>query len=96
MTLWFSSWFQKHGSELMGKVMPQLKFWQTFTKIPKMLSKRVKYCCSTNRIVLCRFSMVSLSKFANCLTDQHLYHSPLMGHIAHILDQRLSSIDDAR
>lgn len=44
----------------------------------------------------CRFSVASLSKFAICLSDQHLQHSPLMGRIASILDQRLSSIDDAR
>ncbi|XP_071394223.1 FAST kinase domain-containing protein 1, mitochondrial [Centroberyx affinis] len=43
-----------------------------------------------------RFQMSSLSKFAICLSDQHLQHSPLMGHIANILDQKLSSIDDAR
>lgn len=40
--------------------------------------------------------MASLSKFAICLSDQHLQHSPLMGHITSIVDQRLSSIDDAR
>ncbi|CAB1435027.1 unnamed protein product [Pleuronectes platessa] len=43
-----------------------------------------------------RFQMASLSKFAICLSDQHLQHSPLMGHITSIVDQRLSSIDDAR
>ncbi|XP_034429763.1 FAST kinase domain-containing protein 1, mitochondrial [Hippoglossus hippoglossus] len=43
-----------------------------------------------------RFQMGSLSKFAICLSDQHLQHSPLMGHITSIVDQRLSSIDDAR
>ncbi|XP_054471380.1 FAST kinase domain-containing protein 1, mitochondrial [Anoplopoma fimbria] len=43
-----------------------------------------------------RFPMVSLSKFSICLSDQHLQHSPLMGHITSIVDQRLSSIDDAR
>lgn len=45
---------------------------------------------------LCRFPMASLSKFSICLSDQHLQHSPLMGHITSIVDQRLSSIDDAR
>ncbi|MEQ2250501.1 hypothetical protein ILYODFUR_001588 [Ilyodon furcidens] len=40
--------------------------------------------------------MSSLSKFAVVLHDQHLQSSPLMGHIASILDQRLLSIDDAR
>lgn len=40
--------------------------------------------------------MSSLSKFAVVLSDQHLQTSPLMGHITNILDQRLSSIDDAR
>ncbi|XP_040003717.1 FAST kinase domain-containing protein 1, mitochondrial isoform X2 [Xiphias gladius] len=43
-----------------------------------------------------RFPMASLSKFAICLSDQHLQHSPLMGHITSIVDQKLSSIDDAR
>ncbi|XP_034740921.1 FAST kinase domain-containing protein 1, mitochondrial [Etheostoma cragini] len=43
-----------------------------------------------------RFPMASLSKFSICLSDQHLQHSPLMGHITNIVDQRLSSIDDAR
>lgn len=40
--------------------------------------------------------MASLSKFAICLSDQQLQHSPLMGHITSIVDQKLSSIDDAR
>lgn len=40
--------------------------------------------------------MASLSKFAICLSDQHLQHSPLMGHITSIVDQRLLSIHDAR
>ncbi|XP_034550383.1 FAST kinase domain-containing protein 1, mitochondrial [Notolabrus celidotus] len=43
-----------------------------------------------------RFQMASLSKLATCLNDQYLQHSPLMGHITNILDQRLSSIDDVR
>ncbi|XP_041857243.1 FAST kinase domain-containing protein 1, mitochondrial [Melanotaenia boesemani] len=43
-----------------------------------------------------RLPMSSLSKFAICLNDQNLHHSPLMGHITSILDQRLSTIDDAR
>ncbi|XP_078117967.1 FAST kinase domain-containing protein 1, mitochondrial isoform X2 [Sander vitreus] len=43
-----------------------------------------------------RFPMASLSKFSICLSDQNLQHSPLMGHITSIVDQRLSSIDDAR
>ncbi|XP_023142147.1 FAST kinase domain-containing protein 1, mitochondrial [Amphiprion ocellaris] len=43
-----------------------------------------------------RFPMRSLSKFAVCLHDQHLSHSPLMGHITNIVDQKLSSIDEAR
>ncbi|KAM3607253.1 uncharacterized protein V6R79_004291 [Siganus canaliculatus] len=43
-----------------------------------------------------RFPMASLSKFAICLSDQHLQHSPLMGRITNIVDQRLLSIDDAR
>lgn len=43
-----------------------------------------------------RFPASSLSKFAVCLHDQHLSYSPLMGHITNIVDQKLSSIDDAR
>ncbi|XP_028289493.1 FAST kinase domain-containing protein 1, mitochondrial [Parambassis ranga] len=42
------------------------------------------------------FPMTCLSKFAVCLNDQHLQLSPLMGHITCIVDQKLSSIDDAR
>lgn len=40
--------------------------------------------------------MASLSKFAICLSDQHLQHSPLMGHITGIVAQKLPSIHDAR
>lgn len=40
--------------------------------------------------------MASLSKFAICLSDQHLQHSTLMGHITSIIDQTLSSIHDVR
>ncbi|KAM9804446.1 FAST kinase domain-containing protein 1, mitochondrial [Neosynchiropus ocellatus] len=40
--------------------------------------------------------MSALSKFSNCLLHQNLHLSPLMGQIADIVDQRLSSIDDAR
>ncbi|KAK5860972.1 hypothetical protein PBY51_022405 [Eleginops maclovinus] len=43
-----------------------------------------------------RLPMESLSKFSICLSDLHLQNSPLMGHITSIVDQRLSSIDDAR
>uniref|UniRef100_A0A668AY29 FAST kinase domains 1 n=1 Tax=Myripristis murdjan TaxID=586833 RepID=A0A668AY29_9TELE len=43
-----------------------------------------------------RFPVSSLSKFAICLSDQYLQHSPLMGCITNILDQKLSSINDAR
>ncbi|KAM8750058.1 FAST kinase domain-containing protein 1, mitochondrial [Acanthopagrus schlegelii] len=43
-----------------------------------------------------RFSMASLSKLANCLSDQQLHHSPLMGQITNIVDQKLSTIDDSR
>ncbi|XP_035507200.2 FAST kinase domain-containing protein 1, mitochondrial [Scophthalmus maximus] len=40
--------------------------------------------------------MSVLSKFANCLSKQFLHHSPLMGQITRIVDQKLASIDDAR
>lgn len=40
--------------------------------------------------------MTSLSKFAICLSDQHLQHSTLMGHITSIIDQKLLSIHDMR
>ncbi|XP_066543906.1 FAST kinase domain-containing protein 1, mitochondrial [Amia ocellicauda] len=43
-----------------------------------------------------RFPMQTLSKFAICLNDQHLQHSPLMGSIAEILNQKLDTIQDAR
>nr|XP_040057294.1 LOW QUALITY PROTEIN: FAST kinase domain-containing protein 1, mitochondrial [Gasterosteus aculeatus aculeatus] len=43
-----------------------------------------------------RLPLASLSKFSICLSDQHLQHSPLMGHVTRIVAQRLSSIDDAR
>ncbi|XP_061649600.1 FAST kinase domain-containing protein 1, mitochondrial isoform X1 [Phyllopteryx taeniolatus] len=43
-----------------------------------------------------KLPMASLSKFAICLTDQQLQQSPLMGHITSIVDQKLSSINDAR
>ncbi|GAA6231208.1 FAST kinase domain-containing protein 1, mitochondrial [Lates japonicus] len=43
-----------------------------------------------------KLPLESLSKFANCLNDQYLHQSPLMGHITSIVDQKLSSIDDAR
>ncbi|XP_034069278.1 FAST kinase domain-containing protein 1, mitochondrial [Gymnodraco acuticeps] len=43
-----------------------------------------------------RLPMESLSKFAMCLSNLNLQNSPLMGHITSIVDQRLSSIDDAR
>ncbi|KAM6934250.1 FAST kinase domain-containing protein 1, mitochondrial [Xenentodon cancila] len=43
-----------------------------------------------------RLPMSSLSKFSVCLSDQHLQHSSLMGQITSILDQMLSSINDAR
>ncbi len=40
--------------------------------------------------------MPTLSKFAVCLSDQFLQHSPLMGQITQIVSQRLDSIEDAR
>ncbi|XP_072117984.1 FAST kinase domain-containing protein 1, mitochondrial isoform X1 [Mobula birostris] len=43
-----------------------------------------------------RFQMAVLSKFAVCLTDQHLYHSILMGEIADIVSRKLESIHDVR
>ncbi|XP_062862178.1 FAST kinase domain-containing protein 1, mitochondrial [Trichomycterus rosablanca] len=43
-----------------------------------------------------RFPMTTLSKLAICLNDLALYHSPLMGQITEIVNQRLDSIDDAR
>uniref|UniRef100_A0A3B4B503 RAP domain-containing protein n=1 Tax=Periophthalmus magnuspinnatus TaxID=409849 RepID=A0A3B4B503_9GOBI len=43
-----------------------------------------------------KLSMASLSKFSICLSDQHLQHSPLMGHITNIMAQKLLTIDDAR
>ncbi|XP_072331987.1 FAST kinase domain-containing protein 1, mitochondrial isoform X5 [Scyliorhinus torazame] len=43
-----------------------------------------------------RFSMATLSKFAVCLTDQHMYHSPIMGEITDIVSRKLGFIQDAR
>lgn len=46
--------------------------------------------------VLYRLQMKTLSKFAICLSDQFLQHSPLMGQITQIVSQRLDFIQDAR
>ncbi|XP_053483246.1 FAST kinase domain-containing protein 1, mitochondrial [Ictalurus furcatus] len=43
-----------------------------------------------------RFPMTTLSKLSICLNDLGLHHSPLMGHITEIVNQRLDSIEDAR
>lgn len=43
-----------------------------------------------------RLQMKTLSKFAICLSDQFLQHSPLMGQITQIVSQRLDFIQDAR
>ncbi|XP_026876898.2 FAST kinase domain-containing protein 1, mitochondrial isoform X1 [Electrophorus electricus] len=43
-----------------------------------------------------RFLMATLSKFSVCLSDQNLYHSPIMGQITEIVRQKLDTIDDAR
>lgn len=43
-----------------------------------------------------KLPMYSLSKFSNCLSDQQLQHSPLMGQITNILAQKLTAVDDAR
>ncbi|KAL3056231.1 hypothetical protein OYC64_018842 [Pagothenia borchgrevinki] len=43
-----------------------------------------------------RLPMESLSKLSKCLSNLSLQNSPLMGHITSIVDQRLSSIDNAR
>lgn len=43
-----------------------------------------------------RFPMTTLSKLSICLNDMGLHHSPLMGHITQIVNQRLGSIDNAR
>nr|XP_046259524.1 FAST kinase domain-containing protein 1, mitochondrial [Scatophagus argus]XP_046259525.1 FAST kinase domain-containing protein 1, mitochondrial [Scatophagus argus]XP_046259526.1 FAST kinase domain-containing protein 1, mitochondrial [Scatophagus argus] len=56
----------------------------------------VQQLVSETWLRLDRIPMTSLSKFAVCLSDQQLQHSPLMGHITSIVDQRLSSIDDPR
>uniref|UniRef100_A0A2D4J126 RAP domain-containing protein n=2 Tax=Micrurus lemniscatus lemniscatus TaxID=129467 RepID=A0A2D4J126_MICLE len=37
-----------------------------------------------------------LSKFAMCVHEQHLHHSPLMGEIANVVDKKLDSIQDSR
>ncbi|KAG9329816.1 hypothetical protein JZ751_028925 [Albula glossodonta] len=43
-----------------------------------------------------RLQMPALSKFAICLNDQHLQHSPLMGHVTHILSHKVDTIEDVR
>ncbi|XP_010215781.1 PREDICTED: FAST kinase domain-containing protein 1 [Tinamus guttatus] len=43
-----------------------------------------------------RLSLPALSKFALCLYKQHMYFSPLLGKIAHIVDTKLDSIHDIR
>ncbi|KAM4859276.1 FAST kinase domain-containing protein 1, mitochondrial isoform 2-T2 [Thomomys bottae] len=43
-----------------------------------------------------RFEMNVLSVFSACLGDQHLYHSPLMGKIADIVNRNLETIQDLR
>ncbi|XP_077583976.1 FAST kinase domain-containing protein 1, mitochondrial [Stigmatopora nigra] len=56
----------------------------------------IQQLVSESWLRLDKLPMASLSKFAICLTDQHLQQSSLMGHITNIVDQRLSSINDAR
>lgn len=56
----------------------------------------MKYACLSQALCVFRFQMTTLSKFAVCLSDQFLQHSPLMGQITQIVSQRLDSIEDAR
>ncbi|XP_077473184.1 FAST kinase domain-containing protein 1, mitochondrial isoform X2 [Stigmatopora argus] len=56
----------------------------------------IQQLVSESWLRLDKLPMASLSKFAICLSDQHLQQSSLMGHITNIVDQRLSSINDAR
>ncbi|OCT63566.1 hypothetical protein XELAEV_18044663mg [Xenopus laevis] len=43
-----------------------------------------------------RFNLKEISKFAVCLGEQHMHMSPLMGHIASIVDGILDDVQDAR
>ncbi|KAM8934079.1 FAST kinase domain-containing protein 1, mitochondrial [Pelodytes ibericus] len=43
-----------------------------------------------------RFNPVELSKFAVCLTEQHMMTSPITGQIAGIVDKILDDLDDIR
>ncbi|XP_069472265.1 FAST kinase domain-containing protein 1, mitochondrial isoform X2 [Ambystoma mexicanum] len=43
-----------------------------------------------------RFNPSALSKFALCLSEQHMYNSPLMGKIADVASSSLDSLMDAR
>ncbi|KAM9380589.1 FAST kinase domain-containing protein 1, mitochondrial [Phaethornis superciliosus] len=43
-----------------------------------------------------RLSLPALSKFSLCLYKQHRHFSPLMGKVAHIVDEKLDSIQDIR
>ncbi|XP_057708932.1 FAST kinase domain-containing protein 1, mitochondrial [Corythoichthys intestinalis] len=56
----------------------------------------VQQLVSEGWLRLDKLPMASLSKFAICLTDQQLQQSSLMGQITNIVDQKLSSINDAR
>ncbi|KAM9802330.1 FAST kinase domain-containing protein 1, mitochondrial isoform 2-T4 [Syngnathus typhle] len=56
----------------------------------------VQHLVSEAWLRLDKLPLTSLSKFAICLSDQQLQQSPLMGHITNIVDQKLSSINDAR
>uniref|UniRef100_A0A6Q2ZKA0 RAP domain-containing protein n=1 Tax=Esox lucius TaxID=8010 RepID=A0A6Q2ZKA0_ESOLU len=82
--------------ELMGDVMLVDMLYNILRLSVDPCDSLVQHLVSEAWLRLCRFPMSSLSKFAVCLSDQHLQHSPLMGQITNILNQKLSSIDDAR
>ncbi|XP_077437112.1 FAST kinase domain-containing protein 1, mitochondrial [Vanacampus margaritifer] len=56
----------------------------------------VQHLVSEAWLRLDKLPLPCLSKFANCLLNQQLQQSTLMGHITNIVDQKLSSIDNAR
>ena len=110
MTLLFSGWFQKRGSDQSGTVhcirslcpcgIIVIIIMKHLASTSYRRIQRLKFSTYTSLIngLICfaRFPMSSLSKFAECLHRQYMQLSPLMGQITNILDQNLSTIDDPR
>ncbi|KAL0963819.1 hypothetical protein UPYG_G00314050 [Umbra pygmaea] len=82
--------------ELMNDVMLVDMLYNVLRLNVEPYDSLIQHLVSEASLRLCRFPMSSLSKFAVCLSDQHLQFSPLMGQITDILNKKLFSIDDAR